>query len=107
MSYVAPVKDMKFVIKELAGLNAINQIVSGQVPLASQRHHQFQLDLADPGRVADPILHRRVDEAAQLEQPDQLVEGRLAFGRRQWQSFPHALRLSAPPVWRKRQSAAP
>ena len=26
MSYVAPVKDMKFVIKELAGLNAINQL---------------------------------------------------------------------------------
>ena len=95
MSYVAPVKDMKFVIKELAGLNTINQLpgcedaTEATVDAILEENAKFCAEVLAPLNWSGDV-ERSVRQAdGTVTTPKGFKEAFKQFGEGGWQGLHH------------------
>ena len=95
MSYVAPVKDMKFVIKELAGLNTINQLpgcedaTEDTVDAILEENARFCGEVLAPLNWSGDVEHSVRNADGSVTTPKGFKEAFKQFGEGGWQGLHH------------------
>ncbi len=95
MSYVAPVKDMKFVIKELAGLNTLNQLpgcedaTEDTVDAILEENAKFCGDVLAPLNWSGDVEHSVRHADGSVTTPKGFKEAFKQFGEGGWQGLHH------------------
>ena len=93
MSYVAPVKDMKFVIKELAGLNMINQLPGCEdateetVDTILEENAKFCGEVLAPLNQSGDVEHSVRNADGTVTTPKGFKEAFKQFGEGGWQGL--------------------
>jgi len=93
MSYVAPVKDMKFVIKELAGLNTLNQLpgcedaTEDTVDAILEENAKFCGDVLAPLNWSGDVEHSVRHADGTVTTPKGFKEAFKQFGEGGWQGL--------------------